>query len=81
MVRSLKGSGSDLPPSPPPVIDDVLVRQMLGTSEMLTAAQIALQHGGDAKAVAKILTDLMIRGEIGSRWINGRIHYGKSLRF
>lgn len=83
-VRSLKDygrSGADLPPSPPPVIDDGLVRQMLGTSEMLTAAQIASQHGGDAKAVAKILTDLMVRGEIGSRWLNGRIHYGKSLRF
>lgn len=63
-----------------PVMELDEVRAAMGT-EVLTAAQVAAKFGGDVRGAARILTDLMIRGEIGSRF-NGTTHeYGKSLRF
>jgi hypothetical protein len=46
----------------------------------MTAAQVSSLSGTDMKESVKILTEMMISGEIGSRF-DGKAHlYGKTLR-
>lgn len=83
MINGYGGGGTPgvplLPPAPPQMGLDG-VRMALG-ADVMSAAQVATQFGGDVRGAARILTDLMIRGEIGSRF-DGTAHlYGKSLKF
>lgn len=90
VIQSLKehgGTTTALPPSPPsppqlprisPQMDLDRVRSAMG-NRTISAAQLATQFGADAREVSRILTDLMIRGEIGSCYDGGMHLYGKSL--
>jgi hypothetical protein len=82
-VRSLKDYPGD-PVSPPPFsVNDSpapQVRDLVTGTEAMTVAQVSSLSGTDMKESVKILTEMMISGEIGSRF-DGKAHlYGKTLR-